>query len=116
MMSGYVTGQPGLKFYRDGEVVTLPLGAPVPEAQELPNFAAMCRIGQLIFRDKGGSDPVQQAHSRQIAKDAKAQEELLATDSGPLPHKEQEAIHQRVNAQSKARTQAEHQKGKAKKH
>lgn len=74
----YVTKTAGLKFIRDGKVVMLPAGAPVPEAESLPNFAAMMRIGQLaLVGADGHSDglaPHDDAqHARNVAETKQAE-------------------------------------------
>jgi hypothetical protein len=76
----YVTKQAGLGFYRNGEVVRLPAGAQVPEAESLPNFSAMMRIGQLAFVDAGGGDLLEQANERE-RKVAQAQRDATVAEA-----------------------------------
>lgn len=48
----YVTTIPGLKVIRNGKKEVLPLGAPVPEAAQLPTFRSLLSLGHLGFDDK----------------------------------------------------------------
>lgn len=95
-MGHYVTKQPGLRFYRDGEIVTLPLGASVPEAESLPNFSAMMRIGQLAYVDGGGGDALAKfddnaLHAEQRAKKSSHKEAPTAAQAAAKEEQEQVA-------------------------
>lgn len=74
----YVTQKPGLVFQRGGKYVTLPMGAPVPEAATLPTFPAMVRLGWIGFVDEGEANPPAVPIIAKKAKPAKEPKPVLA--------------------------------------